>query len=194
MQANEHISNLQDIRQRARRNIRDGAVTSDYDTDVQTIVSLLNDALATEIVCALRYKRHHYMATGINARIAAQEFGEHADEEWQHADSLAARIVQLGGEPDFSPKNLVARSHADYVEATNLEEMISENLVAERIAIETYREIIRFIGNADPTTRRILEDILIVEEEHADELTDLLDEQPVLRPENTSTGNQRRIR
>jgi len=170
------ISNLEHIRQRARQNISDGAVTSDYHANRDMLVNLLNDALATELVCALRYKRHHYMATGINARNPAKEFAEHADEELQHADSLAARIVQLGGEPDFSPDNLIARSHADYVPATTLREMIQENLIAERIAIETYREIIQFIGNVDPTTRRVLEDILMVEEEHADELVSLLHE------------------
>lgn len=162
-------------RQRARRNIRDGAVTEGYEPDAAAVVDRLNDALATEIVCALRYKRHHYMATGIDAEPVAREFAEHADEELEHADSLASRIVQLGGEPDFSPDGLTERSHADYDPASTLEDMIEANLVAERIAIESYREMIQLVGDADPTTRRMLEDILAVEEEHADELAGLLD-------------------
>jgi len=167
-------SDIERIRRRAREHIDNGAVTCGYDGNVETVVGLLNDALATELVCALRYKRHHYMATGIDAQNAAREFSEHAEEELQHADALANRIVQLGGEPDFAPDSLASRSHSEYMPATTLREMIRENLVAERIAIDTYREMIRFIADHDPTTRRMLEDILITEEEHADELAGLI--------------------
>ena len=170
------LSPVYDIRERARQNLDKGAVTyaSDESSDEAT-VQMLNDALATEVVCALRYKRHYYMATGINARNVAQEFAEHANEELEHADKLASRIVQLGGAPDFSPKSLAIRAHSEYVEAITLKEMLRENLVAERIAIQTYREMIRVLGDDDPTTRRMIEDILMVEEEHADELASFLD-------------------
>ena len=137
-------------------------------------VRLLNEALATEIICVLRYKRHYFMAAGINAQSVAAEFLEHANEEQVHADQIAARIVQLGGEPDFSPDGLVSRSHAEYVEGTSLSDMIREDLVAERIAIDSYAEMIRYIGDRDPTTRRMLEEILAMEEQHADDLASLL--------------------
>ena len=136
----------------------------------------MNDALATELVCVLRYKRHFFMVNGINAKGVASEFLQHANEEQAHADSIAARIVQLGGEPNFSPEGMLSRSHAEYIEGGSLAEMIKEDLVAERIAIDSYREIIDFIDKGDPTTRRLLEEILAVEEEHAEDLASLLKE------------------
>jgi bacterioferritin len=154
----------------------EGPVTSTYSADRDTILKLLNDALATELVCTLRYKRHYFMAKGINSEAVADEFAQHAAEEQQHADQLAQRIVQLGGAPDFAPAGLASRSHSEYVEGETLTEMIRENLVAERIAIDTYREIVKYIGDKDPTTRRIFEEILAVEEEHADDMADLLAE------------------
>jgi len=168
------IENIDAIRKRAREHIGDGAVTDAYKADRSAVISLLNDALATELVCVLRYKRHYFMASGLNAEAAAAEFMEHANEEQEHADTLAARIVQLGGEPDFSPEQLAGRSHAEYVAGDTLEDMLREDLVAERIAIDTYSQVIRYIGDDDPTTRRMLEDILASEEEHADELASLL--------------------
>lgn len=153
-----------------------GAVTSSYGADPEVVTDVLNSALATELVCVLRYKRHYFMATGINAQSAAAEFLEHANQEQQHADQIAARIVQLGGEPDFSPEGLATRSHAEYVEGDSLIDMIKEDLVAERIAIDSYREIVAWLGTQDPTTRRMLEEILAVEEEHAEDLLGLLDE------------------
>ncbi|MGO4814807.1 bacterioferritin [Cupriavidus sp. 2MCAB6] len=154
--------------------MEDGAVTQDYGADRTTVLKLLNEALATELVCVLRYRRHYFMAKGIHAEPVAAEFKVHSDEEQGHADRIAARIVQLGGAPDFSPDTLSARSHSEYVEAGSLTDMIRENLVAERIAIESYREMVQYMGDRDPTTRRMLEEILAVEEEHADELADLL--------------------
>jgi len=162
------------IRARARKNIEDGAVTEAYAADRAAVLKMLNEALATEIVCMLRYRRHHFMAKGINSEPVAAEFLAHASEELGHADQIAARIVQLGGEPDFSPDSLTERSHAEYVQATSLADMVKENLVAERIAIESYSDMIRYLGHDDVTTRRMLEQILAVEEEHADELADLL--------------------
>lgn len=163
------------IRQRARANVTDGAVTDGYRGDRETVLRLLNEALATELVCVLRYKRHFFMAKGLSAEPAAAEFAEHAAEEQQHADRLAERIVQLGGAPDFSPEGLLKRSHSQYVEANSLQEMIRENVIAERIAIDSYRQMIDYIGADDPTTRRMLEEILAVEEEHADDLADFLE-------------------
>ncbi|MBY4896743.1 bacterioferritin [Cupriavidus sp. AU9028] len=171
------LSDIETIRARARKHIEDGAVTQNYDADRATVLKLLNEALATELVCVLRYRRHHFMAKGIHAEPIAAEFKVHADEEQQHADRIAARIVQLGGEPDFSPEGLAARSHSQYVEADGLTEMIKENLIAERIAIESYREMVQYLGERDPTTRRMLEEILAVEEEHADELADMLSQE-----------------
>ena len=153
------LSDVQTLRERARRNIEEGAVTEGYQADRQTVLRLLNEALATELVCYLRYKRHYFMATGLKASVAAAEFLEHAGQELQHADQLAERIMQLGGEPDFNPNGLTQRSHAEYVAGANLREMVTENLVAERIAIDSYREIIQYIGDKDPTTRRIFEEI-----------------------------------
>ena len=168
------LSDVQTLRERARRNIEEGAVTEGYQADRQTVLRLLNEALATELVCYLRYKRHYFMASGIKASVAAEEFLEHANQEAEHADKLAERIVQLGGEPDFNPDNLTKNSHAQYVAGNSLKEMVLEDLVAERIAIDSYREIIQYIGDKDPTTRRIFEDILAQEEEHADDMSDLL--------------------
>ncbi|APR35495.1 ferritin-like domain-containing protein [Paraburkholderia sp. SOS3] len=168
------VMDLERIRAQARQDMDDGPVTQTYKADRETVLKLLNGALATEIVCTLRYKRHYFMAKGINSEGVAQEFLEHANEEQQHADQLAARIVQLGGEPDFAPDSLTARSHSEYKEGADLKDMIRENLVAERIAIDTYREIVRYLGDADTTTRRIFEEILAVEEEHADDMADLL--------------------
>ncbi|MYZ43753.1 ferritin-like domain-containing protein [Schauerella aestuarii] len=165
---------VESIRQRARQSLEDGAVTDGYRGDRETVLKLLNEALATELVCVLRYKRHYFMATGLNAEPVAAEFLEHANEEQGHADTLAERIVQLGGEPNMSPKGLLERSHSEYVECNTLDEMIRENLVAERIAIDSYRQMIDYIGDKDPTTRRVLEEILAVEEEHADDLSDFL--------------------
>ncbi len=168
------LTDIKVIRERARKHIEQGAVTAGYSADRATVIKLLNEALATEIVCVLRYRRHHFMAAGINAEAVAAEFLLHANEEQQHADQIATRIVQLGGAPNFSPEGLTSRSHAEYVEGETLEEMIKEDLVAERIAIDSYREMIAYLGNDDPTTRRMLEEILAMEEEHADDLAGLL--------------------
>jgi bacterioferritin len=168
------LSDIKTLRQRARQAIEEGAVTPGYDADAKQVCKVLNEALATELVCVLRYKRHYYMADGIHAESVKAEFKEHAAEEQQHADQIAERIVQLGGEPDFDPKNLATRAHAEYIEGTTLTEMIKEDLIAERIAIESYREIVAWLGKADSTTRRIMEEILAKEEEHAEDLVSLL--------------------
>jgi bacterioferritin len=170
------ISDIDSIRRRAREHIRNGAVTDGYAADRPTVLKLLNEALATEIVCVLRYKYHYYMASGIHAKSIAAEFLEHANEEQGHADQIADRITQLGGAPNFSPEGMLTRSHSEYVEGDNLVEMIEENLVAERIAIDSYREIIQYLGNDDPTTRRMMEDILAMEEEHAEDLGTMLED------------------
>ncbi|WP_241069689.1 ferritin-like domain-containing protein [Achromobacter insuavis] len=162
------------IRAKARQDIESGAVTDTYRADRKTVLKLLNEALATEIVCVLRYKRHFFMARGLNAEPVAAEFAEHATQEQDHADRLAERIVQLGGEPNLSPMGLLDRSHSEYIEGATLEEMIKENLIAERIAIDSYRQMIDYIGEQDSTTRRLLEEILAVEEEHADDMSDFL--------------------
>jgi len=177
------LSDIQEIRRRARQHIEKGAVIEGYQGDLETSVRLLNEALATEIVCVLRYKRHHYMANGIHAQAVAEEFLEHAKEEQTHADRIAERIIQLNGAPNFSPEGLLMRSHSEYVEGHTLVEMIQEDLVAERIAIESYSEIFRYFGEKDPTTRRLMEEILAKEEEHADDMKTLIerigkDEQP----------------
>ncbi len=169
------LTDIKTLRERARKHIEDGAVTAGYQADRATVIKLLNEALATELVCILRYKRHFFMASGINADAVAQEFLQHANEEQQHADQIAARIVQLKGEPNFNPEGLTLRSHAEYVEGEDLIDMIKEDLVAERIAIDSYGEMIRYIGDKDITTRRMLEGILAVEEEHADDLASLLE-------------------
>jgi bacterioferritin len=172
------LTDIKTLRERARQHIEEGAVTPGYQADRETVLKLLNEALATEIVCVLRYKRHYFMASGINAQSVAAEFLQHANEEQMHADEIAGRIVQLGGEPNFSPKGLLSRSHAEYVEGESLVDMIKEDLVAERIAIDSYREMIIYLGNQDSTTRRMLEGILAMEEEHADDLVSLLEELP----------------
>jgi len=166
---------IAEIRKHARANVENGAVTEGYRADRETVLRLLNESLATEIVCVLRYKRHYYMASGIHAQTAATEFLEHATMEQAHADRIAERIMQLGGEPDLNPDTLTARSHAEYVEGSSLEDMLRENLVAERIAIESYTEFIRYLGETDSTTRRMLEEILATEEEHADDLKTLME-------------------
>ncbi len=170
------LTDIKTLRERARRHIEKGAVTEGYSADRETVIKLLNEALATEIVCVLRYKRHYFMASGIHAEGVAAEFLQHANDEQGHADQIAARIVQLGGEPNFNPDGLLTRSHAEYVEGETLIDMIKEDLVAERIAIDSYRDMINYFGNDDPTTRRLMESILAVEEEHADDLVNLLSE------------------
>jgi len=158
----------------AKRNSSDGVVTPAYGPWRHDIVRLLNDALATELTCVMRYRRHHFTAQGVDSAKIAEEFLVHANEEMEHADRLAERIVQLGGEPDFRPETLPKRSHSDYDDSSNLNDMIRTNLIAERVAIEAYRQMIGLIGDKDPTTRRLVEEILAVEEEHADELRDWL--------------------
>ncbi|MDN6180968.1 MAG: bacterioferritin [Halomonas subglaciescola] len=169
------LTDIKTIRERARQHIERGAVTEGYTADRENVISLLNEALATEIVCTLRYKRHYYMADGLSASIAKAEFLEHAQQEQQHADWLAERIVQLGGAPNFSPEGLLSRSHAEYTEGDSLREMIKEDLIAERIAVDSYREIATYLGDKDPTSRRLMEDILAQEEEHADDMAGLLE-------------------
>ena len=169
------LTDIPTLRKRARKNIEEGAVTSGYAADRKDVVKLLNEALATELVCVLRYKRHFFMATGIHSESVKAEFLEHANEEMLHADRIAARIVQLRGEPNFSPEGLAERSHAEYVEGGTLKEMIKEDLIAERVAIESYREMVGYLAKKDSTTRRMLEDILASEEEHADDLSSLLE-------------------
>jgi len=169
------LSDIQEIRRRAREHVEKGAVTSGYKGDVETAIKLLNEALATEIVCTLRYRRHHYMAAGIHYQAVADEFMKHAEEEQEHADQIAERIRQLGGAPDFNPQGLLTRSHAQYVEGHSLVDMIKEDLIAERIAIESYLEMIRYFGENDPTSRRMMEEILEKEEEHADDMATLLE-------------------
>jgi bacterioferritin len=168
------LTDIKTLRERARKHIEQGAVTEGYAADRETVIKVLNESLATEIVCVLRYKRHYFMANGINAESVAAEFLQHANEEQAHADLIAQRIVQLGGAPNFNPEGLLSRSHAEYVEGETLLDMIKEDLVAERIAIDSYREIIQYLGNDDPTTRRMMEGILAMEEEHADDLVSLL--------------------
>lgn len=174
MPKDQFTSDLEAIRARARAKMMDGPVTDAYLADRDKVVEVLNEVLATEIVCVLRYKNHYYMASGINSQAAAAEFLEHAGQEEQHVDQVAERITQLGGNPNFNPDGLAGRAHAEYKDVRTLDEMIKEDLVAERIAIETYSEIIRWLGNDDPTTRMMIEGILKVEEEHADDLVTLL--------------------
>ena len=172
---NEFLTDVNEIRRRARKNIEKGAVTAGYKADVKRVIAVLNEVLATELVCVLRYKRHYFTASGINAQGVADEFLQHANEEQGHADSVAARIVQLDGSPNFNPEGLATRSHSQYDEKASLLDMIREDLIAERIAIETYSEIVRWLGNDDPTTRQLIESILKVEEEHADDMKTLLE-------------------
>ncbi|MDQ3000679.1 MAG: bacterioferritin [Fibrobacterota bacterium] len=168
------LTDIPTLRERARKNLDEGAVTENYAADRGTVLRLLNEALATEIVCTLRYRRHFFMASGVNSESVKAEFKEHSDEELRHVDLIAERIVQLGGEPDFNPAGITSRSHAEYVQGGSLEDMIRENLVAERIAIDSYREMIQYLGDKDPTSRRLMEQILAVEEEHAEDLSSLL--------------------
>jgi bacterioferritin len=169
-----HINQIQEIRERARKQITEGAVTADYQLDRKQVIGILNEALATEIVCVLRYKFHFFMASGIHSQSVKEEFKEHAAEEQEHADWIAERIKQLGGKPEMNPAILTNRSHSEYKEGTSLADMIREDLIAERIAIESYREIIQFLGDKDPTSKRLMEKILAKEEEHADDMADLL--------------------
>jgi bacterioferritin len=168
------LTDVKTLREQARRHIEEGAVTENYGADKDKVVELLNEALATELVCVLRYRHDYFMARGIHSHAVATEFLEHSNEELAHADQIAERIVQLGGEPDFNPNAITGRSHAEYRIGKTLQEAIKENLVAERIAIDSYREMVQFVGESDPTTRRMLEEILAAEEQHADELADLL--------------------
>ena len=172
--AQPFLTDVKTLRDRARAHMDDGAVTSNYGADPEQVCSILNQALATEIVCVLRYKRHYFMAEGIASEAIKDEFLQHAGEEQAHADEIAARIVQLGGAPDLNPEGMASRSHSEYVEGTTLREMIREDLVAERVAIESYREIIGWLDGKDSTTRKMLEGILAVEEEHADDMSALL--------------------
>lgn len=176
-QAETTLSDIATLRARARKHIEEGAVTEGYGADKETVLRLLNEALATELVCVLRYKRHYFMAKGINSEAIKAEFLQHAKEEYAHADLIAKRITELGGEPDFSPDGLSKRSHAEYVPGDTLNSMIKENLVAERIAIESYREMVAYLGDNDPTTQRMLKEILAMEEEHAEDLASMLSSQ-----------------
>jgi bacterioferritin len=171
----EFVADLAKIKQRARAHMEQGAVTGNYKADVKAVIKVLNEVLATELVCVLRYRRHYYMATGINSEGVRAEFLQHANEEQEHADWIATRITQLNGAPNFNPEGLLTRSHSEYAEGSDLVSMIKEDLFAERIAIESYSEIVRWLGNDDPTTRKMIEDILKVEEEHAEDLKSLLE-------------------
>ncbi len=168
------LADMKEIQRRARQHIEEGAVTSGYSADRNTVLKVLNEVLATEIICTLRYKRHYFMAAGIESEAVATEFNEHAMDEQQHTDWVARRIVQLDGQPDFSPEGLHTRSHVAYMEGTDLNDMIRENLIAERVAIDTYRAFIEYLKDNDPTTRRIMEKILEMEEEHAEDMAGLL--------------------
>lgn len=175
---NEFAMDLDRIRQDARREMAKGAVTGTYEADVDRVIDVLNEILATELVCVLRYKRHYYTAKGVHGPVVAAEFLEHAADEQRHADLAAERISQLGGEPDFNPAVLAERSHTEYMPGKDLLSMIEEDLVAERIAISTYGEIVRWLGDADPTTRRVVEELLAEEEDHANDLINLLERIP----------------
>jgi len=176
MKSEPFLTDIKTLRDRARQHIENGAVTPGYKANRETVIKLLNEALATEIVCVLRYKRHHFMSSGLNAQSVAQEFLQHATEEQTHADQIARRIVQIGGEPNFSPEGLLTRSHTEYVEGLTLIGMIEEDLIAERVGIDSYREMISYIAGDDPTTARMLVEILAMEEEHAEDLASLLKE------------------
>ena len=173
MPVRKGLSDINTLRERARKHIEEGAVIDEYRADRAKVIEILNEALATELVCALRYKRHYFTAHGLASLSVAEEFLEHANQELDHADRFAKRISELGGEPNFSPHGLAERSHAEYVEGHTLTEMIREDLIAERIAIESYREIIEYLGSDDPTTKRLFEEVLAVEEEHAEDLVSL---------------------
>src|SRR5438445_13386494 len=172
----DFLTDVETLRKRARENIEQGAITDGYGADRKRVIDVLNGVLATELVCVLRYKRHYFTAQGINAASVAAEFKQHAEEEQGHADAVAERIVQLGGEPDFSPQGLATRSHSEYDASTDLLQMVREDLVAERVAIASYQEIVRWLDDGDPTTRRLMEPILATEEEHADDLLTIIQE------------------
>jgi bacterioferritin len=174
--AGEFTADIERIRREAREHIERGAITNTYGADRERVIDVLNTVLATELVCVLRYKRHYYMASGLNAGPVAAEFLQHATDEQGHADQVAMRITQLDGEPNFNPDGLAERSHADYVEGETLLDMAREDLVAERIAIGSYQEIVRWLGDGDPTTRGLIESILAVEEEHAEDMLNILQE------------------
>ncbi|MEI7036622.1 ferritin-like domain-containing protein [Fulvimonas yonginensis] len=174
MASKPFLTDIEAIRRRAREHLDQGAITAGYSADRETVIKLLNEALATEIVCTLRYKYHYFMAQGIHSQAVKAEFLEHAQQEQEHADRIAERITQLDGKPNFNPDGLLSRAHADYAEGADLVEMIREDLVAERIAIDTYRAIVEYIGTDDPTTRRIMEEVLAQEEEHAEDMASLL--------------------
>lgn len=174
--AQPFLSDINQLRARAREQMEKGPVTSAYGADVDRVIEVLNQSLATELVCVLRYRQHHFAATGLAATPVAEEFLQHANEEQQHADLLAQRIIQLGGVPDMNPQTLTGRAHSQYVTARELRSMIEENLVAERIAIAAYTEIINWLGDGDPTTRRVFEEILATEEEHAEDMLSLLEQ------------------
>ncbi|ARH90109.1 ferritin-like domain-containing protein [Streptomyces sp. MOE7] len=174
----DFLTDIKTLRERARQEIDKGPVTDAYGADLERVLQVLNEALATEIVCTLRYKRHYYTASGLYSEPVAAEFLEHATQEQEHADKVAQRIVQLGGKPDFNPDTLTQRAHASYDASSDLVEMIKEDLVAERVAIAAYTEIAQWLGDGDPTTRRIFEDLLAQEEEHADDLRGLLERIP----------------
>ncbi len=184
------VADIEQIRRRARQHMENGAVTDAYRGDRQTVIRVLNEALATELVCVLRYKRHYYMARGIHAQAVAEEFLEHAQEEQEHADKISERITQLDGAPDLNPDSLTRRSHSQYVEGESLVDMIREDLVAERIAIESYNEIVRYLGDNDPTSRRVMEEILAKEEEHADDLKSLIETISQIEKQNREEGQQ----
>jgi bacterioferritin len=174
MKTKPFLSDVKELRRRARKHIEGGAVTEGYQADRETVIKLLNEALATEIVCVLRYKRHYFMAQGIHSDPIAQEFLQHANDEQGHADQIAGRIIQLGGQPNFNPEGLLTRSHSEYVEGHTLVDMIKEDLIAERVAIDSYTEMVHYLGEKDITTRRMIESILGVEEDHADDLSNFL--------------------
>ncbi|MAT04425.1 MAG: bacterioferritin [Acidimicrobiaceae bacterium] len=171
----EFLTDIETIRARARENIEQGPITDAYGADRERVIEVLNEILATELVCVLRYKRHYYTATGLNAGPVAAEFLEHANEEQDHVDRVALRITQLNGDPNFDPAGLATRAHSEYDSSESLVDMVKEDLVAERIAIASYSEIVRWLGDKDPTTRRMIEEILAVEEEHADDLLGLIE-------------------
>lgn len=184
----ERLTDIQVLRERAREHVERGAVTTDYGADRNAVIALLNEALATELVCVLRYKRHYAMAQGPHSAAARSEFAEHAAQELGHADRFAERIVQLGGAPDYNPEGLAHRSHAEYVEGTSVQDMLREDLVAERVAIESYREMIAFVDGKDPTTRRLLEEVLAVEEEHAEDIATLMADGGASNADENSPG------
>jgi bacterioferritin len=190
--AGQFLSDIQEIRRRAREHIERGALTEGYKADRQIVLKLLNEALATEIVCTLRYKRHYYMARGLTSLSIADEFLEHANDEQEHADRIAERIVELEGEPDYDPAGLATHSHSEYSEGESLMDMLKEDLIAERIAVESYAEMVRFLGEDDPTSRRMMEDILAKEEEHANDLVDLITRVHVHHEGGTVVEKQKR--